>query len=792
VLSIADFFKGYFGNVGLDRALQELIESGQICVIPHLKKSHAGGAGIYLADKFLVKNGNKTTIERFQQEIMHEILAKCGFPHERCDEIAKVFAGAYSAFRGLVRLTANMPGEFERWNTKLGGTLTDAQVTRLANRLYIDRDPKNRWEQFVSHIDEINEEFRLGLDAGKVRQLAVWLDQNIRTAGFDHRMDNPALVDYNNDRRPPARPVSPEARLALVDTMKLTAHLTFHFEDPSVGALEDLNSAVIKRINEIGVPSPVARRSDDLVYLFNADDKLRLGRSGFTAIPCAITGIVPGSGNVTTRRYICCTWGKPGNYKIRILSAFDLSSLDIRRGALSYADEHMLLTEHGRDLAEIAKQPEPEFDQALKRFIEQERQDRIVSDAIKFGSSSYYETYGNLNARENAERILDTITDFLLRQLLNNTLYRQFVTLRQDRQIKVIPGLKKPHAGGVGIYLPEGCVNRDRSYQIEQTILHEVFAKCGFTDKECKELVECYAAFVDKVSFLEENGGPHGHQKYRWERNRLYRALGGLQSNASLFEKYLSIYTKQGAPIRKLVERAMTADFSKRLDRPLYTDYNDSAETGLPQGAVDRAAREVAEYAARNRTVVLMPQTFASPDECRHVMQDFKGVEYVPYDMSRNLAMLLERYKDANVALVTLDQNTAAFNSFLGFQNRSVLKNVMPIHFSSKGVPERGEGRESFQKGVLTVTLLARALPNQKEKYIETGSYLTLKALLDGPEGYLPQGVDVEDYIANLANAVQDRNLLDRFSSIINVMLKPIIPINVEQLRHIVAVFVSA
>ncbi len=54
----------------------------------------------------------------------------------------------------------------------------------------------------------------------------------------------------------------------------------------------------------------------------------------------------------------------------------------------------------------------------------------------------------------------------------------EFDRLIRTGQVMVVPGLKKHHAGGEGIYLTVNYTSVD--------LLRKIFAKCGFTEKENK------------------------------------------------------------------------------------------------------------------------------------------------------------------------------------------------------------------------------------------------------------------------------------------------------------------
>ena len=63
-----------------------------------------------------------------------------------------------------------------------------------------------------------------------------------------------------------------------------------------------------------------------------------------------------------------------------------------------------------------------------------------------------------------------------------------FAKLVSMGQLMVIPGLDIPHAGGMGIYLPKGYAQ----YNSAETLIHEIFAKCGLSHEECLAMERIY------------------------------------------------------------------------------------------------------------------------------------------------------------------------------------------------------------------------------------------------------------------------------------------------------------
>jgi hexokinase/sugar (pentulose or hexulose) kinase len=214
------------------------------------------------------------------------------------------------------------------------------------------------------------------------------------------------------------------------------------------------------------------------------------------------------------------------------------------------------------------------------------------------------------------------------------------------------------------------------------------------------------------------------------------------------------------------------------------------AQEKLDTTIIDTAAGEVTQYLQENKTVVFVPQGFATEDRCAEFAKQFPGAEFKSFDQNAGLARLpgqLQKYRDQGykIAMVTMGLDFAKIQNTIR-ANMDAFKGVMPVNVGAEGISElNAERLQSFQKGVLTIALLARALP--EKDYAETRSYMTLQSLLGA---VLPETVNVDTYISTLVNTNMD--IMVRFGYLINAMLKPIVPMDYEQLNHVVEVFISA
>lgn len=173
---------------------------------------------------------------------------------------------------------------------------------------------------------------------------------------------------------------------------------------------------------------------------------------------------------------------------------------------------------------------EKEHDSRIRQAIGEGKAEKIVQEAIE--DDKYVIIDGkkyNLS--------LTYIYAFL--DLMGTGLSRDLKALIDEGQLMVITGkdegrnkLTSPHAGGQGIYLPN-----NKRYITPSTIVHEVFAKAGFTHRECQVFEKLFKRFaslfnddeVDASSKLPE-------EMEKDEEVRLYRDLAKGASFVALEE----------------------------------------------------------------------------------------------------------------------------------------------------------------------------------------------------------------------------------------------------------------
>lgn len=322
-----------------------------------------------------------------------------------------------------------------------------------------------------------------------------------------------------------ARPSNPE----ILDIMKLTAEIISITRGPGAANLFDIRRntahelpAVQVHIDDIGLdtaPAEINRPGEVLTYNFREKRPISDGQSQYLFIPCAIGS--PHSEEDDMRYYLCrVKFLEGGQYEFQFFTINDLKGCSMD----SVLQDSALLAELTR------KTRGSGFATGTERFVEQQDVDRIIREAIL-----------TTNPVKQAKRLeIDPIAfsyalEFLSDPLgINNkALRKEVVNLFELGQVMIIPGLKKPHAGGIGIYLPD-----DEKYLNPWTLVHEIFAKCGFGDGENKTLEELYDGFIA----ARKAGRKYDISKLNYDE-------------------------------RHLIEKAKTASFIHRMDDPLNVDY---------------------------------------------------------------------------------------------------------------------------------------------------------------------------------------------------------------------------
>ncbi|MBL7073171.1 MAG: hypothetical protein ISS33_05270 [Candidatus Omnitrophica bacterium] len=280
----------------------------------------------------------------------------------------------------------------------------------------------------------------------------------------------------------------------------------------------------------------VERRGNRLVFYFR--DKQILDNKKTVLIPCSVQdGRFNKKDENAPRWYIACVRSL-GDDKI------DCSCIKPRDCNVTSFDSksiNTILSDPNTCELLAKKQMLPKDKESIARFVEQQNEkDEIIADAI------WDQREKRIDAKSND---ILTIENFL-KHLQNNRLLKEFTRLVKNRQVMEIPGLKKPHAGGVGIYL----VNEsDFKKNHRDQIVHALFAKCGLFHEENDLMVQVFNEWVLEATVVGE-GSPW---KYRVH-----------DLNEGYIEKKL---TERGN--KELFEKAKNASFENRWKDPHSIDY---------------------------------------------------------------------------------------------------------------------------------------------------------------------------------------------------------------------------
>lgn len=192
--------------------------------------------------------------------------------------------------------------------------------------------------------------------------------------------------------------------------------------------------------------------------------------------------------------------------------------------------------------------------------------------------------------------------------------------------------------------------------------------------------------------------------------------------------------------------------------------------TGTTEADIDMAAAEV----SRNKTVVFVSQDFADKARCEDLMP---GATFVPFNQKTGLSELPgilsnPQYADYKKVLLTVGLETKDINNIIA-KNEEAFTDVTPLNIDEAAFAEIRKDAERariFQKGILTMGLLAAALTEHKEDYKETRSYQLLRSLLTM---IFDDNRVAEFYIRNIVNP-DGVSVLTRFGNLITRILGPV------------------
>ncbi|MFH1798745.1 MAG: hypothetical protein ABH844_05360 [Candidatus Omnitrophota bacterium] len=561
--------------------------------------------------------------------------------------------------------------------------------------------------------------------------------------------------------------LAPEARLApmntpeFLDIAKLTAEIIWQAKENEGNILKVTRNQEhkIKIDNIEGI-----RDGDVITYFYREKRVLRNGeivadnvetekfeKGSVIFIPCSIKGKPFGDSMPKERWYICRIRenqeNKEGAYDYEFIDGRDIT-LDAR--FLSKDNVNALLDDV-RGLEILAKKERnPEESRAIARFVEQQNEtDRVIKAVI---------------AEEKAEKLDET--DYVVNEvkvfvssLENHVLWenvRRIITLGQ---IMVVPGLKKHHAGGVGIYLTEGYCSED--------IVRKIFAKCGFTEEENETMKSIFN---------------------KWRRHD----VATLMTNNFSFENINLTKSEE-----LLLGRAKTTSFANR-----WQDYKTIDHCHDPKGKenveidntdIDVAAREIIDGVNQSGGPILfVPQdVFESKQRCGVLAKEFAGAEFVLFNQHSGMSVLRDilsrdEYRGRRKVVVTMALKFEGEVKNIVKGDSALFQEVVPINFGNEGLDSLNPDEKQFlQKEIFSIALLVGTLP--KEGYKETREFMVLSALLGT---VLEENSDIDRYISNLVDTKID--VITRFQYIINTLLNPIVPFRVEELRYIVETLIAA
>jgi len=127
--------------------------------------------------------------------------------------------------------------------------------------------------------------------------------------------------------------------------------------------------------------------------------------------------------------------------------------------------------------------------EGIARFARQQNDtDRLIAKAIVEDGTAVRLNWSNAPYLRDVDNFL-RVDETGSREFKVADSFYQLVELGQ---VMEIPGLKVPHAGGIGIYLP-----KMDDFVKAEVIIHEIFAKCGFNHKEAEDMMVIFGKMTD-------------------------------------------------------------------------------------------------------------------------------------------------------------------------------------------------------------------------------------------------------------------------------------------------------
>ena len=190
------------------------------------------------------------------------------------------------------------------------------------------------------------------------------------------------------------------------------------------------------------------------------------------------------------------------------------------------------------------------------------------------------------------------------------------------------------------------------------------------------------------------------------------------------------------------------------------------------------------------KTVVFVSQDFATAEKCGNLMKAFAGAEFVNFNQHTqlsDLAVMLSdpKYADRRKVLITMGLRAGDMQRAIS-RGEDAFREAMLFNIDPKFADElKGPLQSSFQRGVLSMGLLAASMP-KGPGYKDSSSYRVLRSLLAMVFG---NSEDAEQYIANLVNPDGSITVSMRFGYLINKMIGPAQRLVVNGFTQIVKIF---
>jgi hypothetical protein len=203
---------------------------------------------------------------------------------------------------------------------------------------------------------------------------------------------------------------------------------------------------------------------------------------------------------------------------------------------------------------------------------------------------------------------------------------------------------------------------------------------------------------------------------------------------------------------------------------------------------IDVAAADV----NAQKTVVFVPQDFATVNRCEDLMGRTESVKYVPIPKESSpsdiMTMIADpRYDGYKKVLITTTDMDSKTLKLLAASNEGAFKDILPLNVDSDDLDTLSTAEAKvFQKATLMIGLLGSALPKHQDKYKMSKTYMVLKAML---KLVFDDDKVIEDYIACIANPDQKMSPSTRFGLLLDRIIGPMEKLVTNVVMEIVKIF---